>query len=414
MRHWRTITLPLGLGLGCLGLLLYDHFERVNWLAVCLAVAAMAAVMGRLGLTFADNVRMLASSRREALTDALTGLGNRRALMVDLDDVLARDSGAHTLALFDLDGFKNYNDTFGHPAGDSLLARLGSSLSAFATAHGGAAYRIGGDEFCLLCAANDDVDAIIAGAAFALTERGEGFSVGCSFGSILLPAEAASAEAALRTVDQRMYAHKQGGRASAGRQSKDVLRRALIERDPAIESHGAAAATLADGVARRLRLSDAEVETVSLAAELCNVGTVAIPDSILSKPGSLDSAETAFVHRHPIVGERILAVAPSLAGVARLVRSSHERTDGCGYPDGLRGDAIPLGSRIVFACDAYLAMTTDRPHAAGATPSQARAELRRCAGSQFDPAVVQALCDILTEPPGPVVSARGSARPSPA
>lgn len=411
--HWRTIMLPLGLCLGCLVMLVYDHFERVNLLAVCLAAAAVLAVLGRLGLTFADNLRMLAASRSEALTDALTGLGNRRALMAQLDRALA--GGEHALALFDLDGFKSYNDSFGHPAGDSLLVRLGQNLATLAAANGGGAYRIGGDEFCILLAATCDVDRTISEAAFALTESGEGFSVGCSFGSILLPQEAAGADAALRTVDQRMYEHKQGGPAWAGAQSKDVLRRALLERDPDLERRGADAAALAAGVARSLRLPDAEIEAVRLAAELCNVGTVAIPDSILDKPGELDADETAFVRRHPIIGERILAGAPSLSSVVRLVRSSHERADGGGYPDGLRGDAIPLGARIVFACDAYMSMLSTRAHAGPLTPDQACAELRRCAGTQFDPMVVHALCEVLRELPAEgLVSVPRSAGPSPA
>ncbi len=409
----RAIMLPLALGLGCLGMLVYDHFQRVNSLAVGLSAAAVLAVMGRLAVTYADNQRMLASSRAEALSDALTGLGNRRALIADLDRALAGHE--HALALFDLDGFKSYNDSFGHPAGDSLLARLGGNLGAYAAAQGGAAYRSGGDEFCLLVAAASDVERTISEAAFALTESGEGFSVGCSFGSILVPAEATSAEAALRAVDQRMYEHKQGGQASARSRSTDLLRRALLERDPALERRGVEASRLADAVARRLRLPDGEVETVRLAAELCNVGTVAIPDSILDKPAALDAEETAFVRRHPIIGERILALAPSLASVARLVRSSHERTDGRGYPEGLVGDAIPLGARIVFACDAYVSMVADRAHAAAVAPPAARAELRRCAGTQFDPAVVQALCEVLAEPPvSGTVSLPGSAGPSPA
>ena len=401
--HWRTITLPLGLGLACLSLLVYDHFERVNWLAVGLAGAAMAAVMVRLGLTFADNVGMLLTSRSEALTDALTALGNRRALMADLQRALSEagatseGSDKHVLALYDLDGFKSYNDTFGHPAGDSLLARLGASLATFAEAHGGAAYRIGGDEFCVLCPARGDIDHVVAEAAFALTESGEGFSVGCSFGSIVLPDDALTAEEALRTVDQRMYSHKQNGRVSAGRQSKDVLRRALIERDPGLERHGAEVAALAEAVARRMHVRESDVETIRLAAELCNVGTVAVPDGILNKPGALDDAEMEFVRRHPIVGERILAAAPSLAQVARLVRSSHERQDGGGYPDGLNGDAIPLGARIVFACDSYVSMRTDRPHAKATTAAAAVGELRRCAGPQFDPSVVEALCAVIAE-----------------
>jgi diguanylate cyclase (GGDEF)-like protein len=397
--HWRMIALPLGFGLACLSLLVYDHFERVNWLAVGLAAAAMLAVLARLAVTFADNVRMLITSRTEALTDALTGLGNRRALLLDLDGALSESAAGgagHVLALFDLDGFKHYNDTFGHPAGDALLARLGGSLGALIGAHGSRAYRIGGDEFCVLCPARDD-DALVSEAAFALTERGEGFAIGCSFGSIELPEEAASADTALRVVDQRMYAHKQDGRASAGRQSKDVLRRALIERDPELASHSGQTAALAEAVARRMRVPANEIEAVRLAAELCNVGTVATPDSILRKPGTLDTAETDFVRGHPIVGERILAAAPSLSHVARLVRSSHERADGGGYPDGLRGEEIPLGARIVFACDSYVTMLTERPHAGPSSQAAACAELHRCAGSQFDGRVVAALCDVLDE-----------------
>jgi two-component system, cell cycle response regulator len=411
--HWRTITLPLGFGLACVGMLVCDHFVPVNWLAVSLAGAAMVAILARLGLTFADNVSMLAATRSEALTDALTGLGNRRALVRDLERVLDgphAEGREHVLALFDLDGFKGYNDTFGHPAGDSLLERLGSNLAALIGAHGGTAYRMGGDEFCILCGASDDVEHTVAEAAFALTERGEGFSVGCSFGSIVVPAEAASADEALRAVDQRMYAHKQDGRAAAGRESKDVLRRALIERDPELSRHGGEVATLAEAVARRLAMPDPEIEAVRLASELCDVGMVAIPDSILGKPTELDEAETEFVRHHPIVGERILAAAPSLASVARLVRSSHERIDGAGYPDGLSGDAIPLGARIVFACSSYVRMRAERPHARRASESDALAELRRCAGSQFDEHVVEALCGVL----GERVSRRGSGGPSPA
>jgi diguanylate cyclase (GGDEF)-like protein len=408
--HWRAITLPLGFGLACLSLLVYDHFERVNWLAVGLSAAAMLAVLGRLGLTFADNVSMLVTSRGEALTDALTGLGNRRALTLDLERALGEgsDGSAHVLALFDLDGFKHYNDTFGHPAGDLLLARLGASVGAFVATRGGAAYRIGGDEFCILSTRVHD-ESLVSEAAFALTERGEGFSVGCSFGSIVVPDEAADADEALRTVDQRMYAHKQNGRISAGRQTKDVLRRALIERDPQLDDHSGDVAALAGAVAQRMGMRDGEIESVRLAAELCNIGTVAVPDSILRKPAALDETEMDFVRRHPIVGERILAVAPALASVAKLVRSSHERVDGGGYPDGLSGDEIPLGARIVFACDSYATMLAERSHADRRSEADAITELRYCAGTQFDPAVVEALCAVL-EP----VNLPGSAGPSPA
>jgi diguanylate cyclase (GGDEF)-like protein/putative nucleotidyltransferase with HDIG domain len=397
---WSTIALALVLGAICLALLVYDHFVQVNLLSLVLAATALAAVLVRLAITFGQNLRMLQCSRREALTDGLTGLGNRRALMSDLDRLLAGASPEpYVFGVFDLDGFKQYNDAFGHPAGDALLARLGAALRRAVTGPaGGRAYRLGGDEFCIVApAGGGDVAATVVSAGMALTERGEAFAVGCSFGSVLVPDEADTAAAALRIADQRMYAHKQGGRPSAVSQSKDVLRQALSERHPDLEPHSSDVAELADAVARRLGLPDADVFEVRMAAELHDVGKVAIPEVILDKPGPLDETEWAFMRRHTIIGERIVAAAPALASVARIVRSSHERIDGGGYPDGLSGAEIPLAARIVFASDAYAAMTSDRPYSRAIAAGDALAELRRCAGSQFDPMVVEALAGIVGE-----------------
>jgi HD-GYP domain-containing protein (c-di-GMP phosphodiesterase class II) len=142
------------------------------------------------------------------------------------------------------------------------------------------------------------------------------------------------------------------------------------------------------------------------AAELHDVGKMAVPDEILNKPGPLDRVEMGFIRQHTIVGERILAAAPSLSPVARIVRASHERWDGSGYPDGLKGEAIPLAARIVAACDAYYAMTSDRPYQAAVPRVDALAELRRCAGTHFDPAVVEAVCAEVESghAPGPAAS----------
>jgi two-component system cell cycle response regulator len=129
---------------------------------------------------------------------------------------------------------------------------------------------------------------------------------------------------------------------------------------------------------------------VAIAAELSNIGKIAIPGSILRKTGPLDADEWAFMQRHTLIGERIAQSAPALTGVARLIRSSHERWDGTGYPDRLAGDEIPLGSQIVFVCDAYSAMTGDRCYKPAMAPADAHAELRRNAGTQFAPAVVEA------------------------
>jgi diguanylate cyclase (GGDEF)-like protein len=404
----RLISVPLGFGLAGLVPLVYGCFTDLNALAIALAAASLLAVMVRLTLTFRENVAMLRASRGEALADALTGLGNRRALTRDLDDLLpdeadeADEAGDEplrplVLALFDLDGFKHYNDSFGHPAGDALLVRLGSNLAA-CLAGRGRAYRMGGDEFCVLFEpGSDDASALLESAAAALSESGEGFTIGCSYGSVELPYEASDPAEALRIADQRMYASKNAGRMSASRQSKDVLLRALTEHSPVLGGHLSGVAELAEQTARRLGLPIEEVERVRHAGELHDAGKVAIPAGILNKPGPLTDEEWAFVRRHPLIGERIVASAPSLSHVARLVRSTHERWDGAGYPDALTGDAIPLGSRIVAVADAYDAMTSRRPHAAPRTPHEALDELRRCSGTQFDPAVVETLRAVLAE-----------------
>jgi two-component system cell cycle response regulator len=388
----RLIAVPLSFaGLG-LGILVYASVAYVNPLGVALAATSLVAIMARALLTFRENIQMLRSSRREALTDSLTGLRNRRALTHDLDRAVAEadDGSPAVLVLFDLDGFKHYNDSFGHPAGDALLVRLGANLDVYARGRG-RAYRMGGDEFCLLFRPGTQVaEPIIEGAAAALCERGEGFAIGCSYGSVTLPREAEEASEALRLADQRLYAHKNGGRVPPKRQSKAVLLRALAERHPDLGDHLADVAALAVATARRLALGEDEVELVRHAAELHDVGKVAIPDAILSKPGPLDPDEWDFVRRHTLIGERIIAAAPALAPVARVVRSSHERWDGSGYPDKLRGEAIPLCARIVSVADAFDAMTSDRPYSPGVPPESALDELRRCAGAQFDPVVVQA------------------------
>ena len=154
-------------------------------------------------------------------------------------------------------------------------------------------------------------------------------------------------------------------------------------------------AALTRAVARALELSSDDIDVLVRAAELHDVGKVAVPEAILAKPGPLDDIEWGFIRQHTIVGERILSAAPALVPVAKLVRSSHERYDGNGYPDGLAGEEIPLGARIISVCDAYHAMTSARPYDNALSHEEAMVEMRRCAGEQFDPDVVRSLCDVV-------------------
>ena len=388
---WQLLTAPTLFGFAALGVTIYDHWGRVTVLALALSSACIVALILRLALVFRANLRMIRTRSNQALTDALTGLGNRRRLLQDLGD---REPSRQVLALFDLDGFKNYNDTFGHPAGDALLARLGAAL-AKAAGPQGTAYRMGGDEFCILIPADESPERAVATAATALSDRGDGFDISASYGFVVIPDQACEPSAALGAADRRMYRHKNRKRTSASRQTSDALLRVLTERSPTLADHGDNVAALAAEVAQVLRLPDDEAHQLAQAAELHDVGKVAIPDAILNKRGALDDDEGAFIKQHTMIGERILAAAPALADVGRIVRSTHERWDGGGYPDGLAGDETPLVARIIGVCDAYDAMTSTRPYRAAMSPEVAVATLARNAGTQFDPRIVDALCDVV-------------------
>jgi two-component system cell cycle response regulator len=396
-RGSHTVLLPVAFGVAALALLVAGSLHPLSHLALGLATAALLAMGVRAALTYVENVRMLQRQTQDAITDALTGLANRRRLMADLERALrlGRDGQATTLVLFDLNGFKRYNDDFGHGAGDALLMRLGAAL-ARTVGDRGEAYRLGGDEFCILLAGrHPSSDALVASARAALAEHGSGFAVTASYGVVILPEDASSVKLALNLADQRMYAAKGKAEQARHSQTQSVLMQLLTEREPALHSHLCGVGTLALGIGRRFRLDSEQLDELRRAAELHDLGKLAIPDELLHKSGPLSEGERDFMRQHTIIGERILAVAPSLRVIARLVRSSHERWDGKGYPDGLAGEAIPLGARIIAACDAYDAIVSDRGYSAPRSVGEAIAELRRHAGSQFDPRVVEALCEHL-------------------
>jgi two-component system, cell cycle response regulator len=220
----RVVLVPFASGLACIGLLTYDHFARLDEVSLVLTAAALLVVVVRTALLFSENQRMISRMHDESRTDPLTGLRNRRSLMDDLADELglATADEPRAIVLFDLDGFKEYNDAFGHPAGDGLLERLGLRLAEAVGGHG-RAYRLGGDEFCvLLRPSSGGVEPLAVACVAALSEHGEGFEVTTSHGAVLAPAEARTATEALQLADRRMYARKGERRLSAGSQSRQA------------------------------------------------------------------------------------------------------------------------------------------------------------------------------------------------
>jgi len=174
-----------------------------------------------------------------------------------------------------------------------------------------------------------------------------------------------------------------------------ALGNALAAFDPYTAEHSHETVLLATSVARQLGAREEEISCVARVAALHDIGKLGVPTGLLLKRGPLTNAERLTMEEHPVIGERILADIPQLAEIARAIRHEHERWDGRGYPDGLAGSEVPLASRIVLVCDAWHAMTSDRPYRSAMCESEAIAELRAHAGTQFDPAAIDALVAVL-------------------
>jgi diguanylate cyclase (GGDEF)-like protein len=362
--------------------------------AVALSCVALLCVIARLVVTFRQKQRKLVEIGEQATTDALTGLANRRRLKLDLDLAVARGERVR-LVIFDLNGFKAYNDSFGHPAGDALLRRLGrrmaEALDGIATS-----YRLGGDEFCLLADA-DRGDRPIEVALDALSDAGEGFRVDAAWGAATLGDETPDPVHAMRLADQRMYDGKRSARMSVQHQIREVLLAALRERRPELDDDTVQASGLAREVAARMDMSFEDVQHVAHATELHHIGKLAVPDAVLDELTPPGEADRRYVLQQTAFAERILRAAPAMERVADIVRAAHERYDGTGDPDGLAGEQILLAARIVSVVGAYVAMTGDHPDDPPRPAEVALAELRRRAGTRFDPAVVDVLEEMTRE-----------------
>jgi diguanylate cyclase (GGDEF)-like protein len=396
----RTIV-PGVAGLLALVVLGAQPFVSLSTTSLICALLTLALVVTRMTLSLQETAGLLVAREREAALDPLTGLANRRILLSDLSKQSAEASDWHPtlLVLFDLDGFKVYNDTFGHGAGDGLLIQVADSLTS-ALGDRGRAYRLGGDEFCaLLSVSSQSPELVGEQLAAAMSLQGEGFLVTASYGCALAPEDGRDTTVLLRRADDEMYARKGRRRPGTENQIQDVLVAALSARDPGMESHATGVASLAATVAQQLGFSPTELRTLSHAAALHDIGKIAIPDELLDKPAELDPRERRFLQTHPLIAQRIISAAPALGYAAQIVRSVQERWDGAGYPDGLSGEAIPLAARIVGVCNAYNAMTSHRPHREALNQDEAVAELRRCAGTRFDPEIVATLVEVLTHPP---------------
>jgi diguanylate cyclase (GGDEF)-like protein/putative nucleotidyltransferase with HDIG domain len=342
-----------------------------------------------------------------AMRDPLTGLATLQAFDRRLDAAVTRarrHSQKLSLAVVDIDAFRAINTRYGRETGDQVLRALGAKLTELAPAHDFVT-RSSADEFLLLL---PDHGAVEAAEPFVrLLKELEALRVNkleCVSASVgiaeyrlpMTPAELIAA-AGDRLRRARMNG---GGRTESQTASMDRvlpsdtiagLAEALLERDRPTGEHSERVAELAVEVARGLGLDEREAERVRGAALLHDIGKVGIPDDILHKGSDLTEPEWRTMREHPGIGERIVRSIPGLGPVARIIRHEHERWDGTGYPDGLSGEEIPIGARIVLACDAYHAMISDRPYRPARSHPEALRELAAGAGSQFDPQITELL-----------------------
>ena len=384
---WRPITtLPLVCATVAIVLLSVSTWHPLGTLGPALAAAAILTVLVRLAVTLRENKRLLETASGAALTDALTGLQNRRALLRDLEGMVATAASDDPIALvlFDLNGFKSYNDRFGHPAGDALLQRLGLRLQAVEDS-GARVYRLGGDEFSLLARADVSTAAsLIDRAVQALSEDTEGFSVSASFGAAFIPEDAADVSEALRLADVRLYSRKATFYADNDHPHEELLR-VLDARDPSSAPVRRVAAEIAAGLAEAAGLEPHEQLEIVRSTLLRDVGTLALPDDVAHPTRLLAEAEMQLVHQHPLIGERILSAMPALRPLAPVVRSSYENWDGTGFPDGLAGAHIPLAARIVAVSAARAQALAD----AGEAPDGADPLVALQVAGKLDPELVR-------------------------
>ncbi len=361
-------------------------------------------------------------------TDPLTELPNHRALLSTLKQELERARRYDrpcSLLFLDLDHFKALNDGYGHAAGDTVLCAFAGVLST-TIRNMDTAGRWGGEEFVVILPeatveeALDIAERIRKAVSFFSFEISGGLHLTCSVGVACYPEHATDQDALITAADQAMYGAKRLGRnqvrmvsdpaiiallntetAEGGREETalhgtvEALITLVEKRDWSLGHHSQQVADLVRQLALARGMSLEEAQVVALAGQLHDIGKVAIPDAILQKPGPLTEEEWEQMRRHSIVGAEVISCIPSLRPLAPVIRAHHERWDGQGYPDHLQSEQIPLAARLIAVVDSYTVMTTDRPYQLARPQAVVLVELQRCAGSQFDPRVVEALVDLL-------------------
>jgi len=373
--------------------------------AVCFMTLALACATWMCASQARNHDRQRHELRRVSRSDPLTGCLNRRGFEERFAAELnraARADGMLAIVLLDLDDFKRVNDEHGHAFGDELLCWVVKTMGAVVRPSD-AIGRLGGDEFAVLALGAGTAEATLLAERLgtALAARAP-----VSFGISTYPQDGVGRDELHQQADLALYAVKHGRatKAPAGRTRElswaAALARAVDVRMAAAHGHSGAVADLAARIGTALGWTPERLARLCLAAMLHDVGKIVVPEAILRKPAALTEDEMAIVRTHADAGAEIAAQIEGMETIAPWIRHSHEHVDGSGYPLGLRGEDIPLESRILLVADAFDAMTSDRAYRAAMPVTDALAELRRCSGRQFDERCVELLAQALRERAG--------------
>ncbi len=333
-----------------------------------------------------------------SLHDSLTGLYNRAFFEEEMRRLEKQRDGFASLLICDVDGLKIVNDSLGHNAGDAILKNVAEILKQSFRA-GDVIARIGGDEFVVLL--NTNSIKIFENACRQIKHHIAAYNtknpmpISLSIGFALSRHSPPDMNALFKEADNNMYREKLHQKLSARSAIVKGLIKALEARDFITEGHGDRLQSMVEAFARKLGLPERNLADLRLFAHFHDIGKVGIPDSILFKPGALDAEEWKIMKQHCEIGHRIAMSTPDLTPIANWILKHQEWWNGKGYPLGLKKEAIPLECRILSITDAFDAMTNDRPYRKAFPPPVALAELRRCAGSQFDPALVEQFAELI-------------------
>ena len=369
-----------------------------------------------------ENAQLYARAEQRSRVDELTGLFNRRHFEERLKEEIGRHSRyghVFSMLLLDLDNFKTYNDIYGHPAGDILLGRIGKIIKS-SVRSADQAFRYGGDEFVVILpqAPMDDAYVVAERVRVQIAREMEEkeIAVTCSIGLASYPADGVISGELVTVADTALYYAKRTGGNRVYLSSKILseplddagtyarhnglsaiyaLVSSVEAKDPYTYGHSRKVNTYAVALAEAIGLSPEDVSRVSTAALLHDIGKIGVPDKVLNKKGKLNAEDWEAIKSHPRLGAIIVGNIPNLAPCVSTILHHHERWDGSGYPEGLKGEQISVEARILTIADSFEAMSAARPYRPALCGEKVLKELRRGAGSQFDPQLVEVFIGII-------------------